>query len=318
MIVHNTSALVSDLPRLPLCNYSVSITGHNGAGWSSAATGLLGMPIDVPSAPVGVVAVPSNNRSVLGTWQPPVDDGGSPVRGYTVTAIPVNAALPSVNVSVNAGSNGIQAVPVDGLVAAQAYNVAVQAWNVAGRSTAAAAGTKQRNKDNSQVTFCHHFVLCAVVAWCLFCLCSWDCDSRPATTACVLERAVVARRCRRLCRRRGHRDTESCRLSMQRRVADCQWHNISTMCGFTSDASEWGSSDVIPVAGSYVSSVGATGFLDCHHDADVLRGFGEVDVPVGARGSGGCRRVHERDCRDRFLPSSVATKWVRERCRRVE
>ena len=140
----NTSTVIPGLPRLLVCNYSVSIAGGNGAGWSDAAIAAVGMPVDVPSTPKAVAAVPSNNRSVLVQWQRPVDDGGSPVLSYTVSAIPVNAGLPSVNVSVNAGSDVVQAVPVDGLVAAQAYVVSVQAWNIAGSSAAAVAGTKLR------------------------------------------------------------------------------------------------------------------------------------------------------------------------------
>ena len=135
-----TTARASGVPRLASCDYSVGVSGRNGAGWSATTMVPADAPIDVPGAPEAVVAVASNNRSVLVQWRPPDDDGGAAVVGYTVVVVPIDDGAPNVTVST-----AQPFAAVGGLIAGTSYAVAVAARNVAGMGAAAVSGTSYVN-----------------------------------------------------------------------------------------------------------------------------------------------------------------------------
>lgn len=114
-------------------SYSVSVVATSEVGGSPPATGT-GIPTDhLPSAPTGVVATASHGQVDV-SWSAPADDGGSPVTGYTATATPDDAGLPTRTCSASGSP-----CTVTGLVDGAPYTVTVTAENVHG-SGAASAG----------------------------------------------------------------------------------------------------------------------------------------------------------------------------------
>ncbi len=89
-------------------------------------------PFAVPGVPTGVAAVAGNGQATV-SFSAPMDNGGSPVTGYTVIS---NPAGPNI-VDTEAGSTALSHI-VTGLVNGTAYTFTVKASNVAGMSVASA------------------------------------------------------------------------------------------------------------------------------------------------------------------------------------
>jgi arylsulfatase A-like enzyme len=102
----------------------------NAVAW--AVAGCSSAPASVPGAPTGVSAVAGDGSAQV-SWTPPVDTGGSPITGYTVTASPGGA-------SVSVGG-GVTAVNVPGLVNGTSYTFTVTATNSAGTGPASNPST---------------------------------------------------------------------------------------------------------------------------------------------------------------------------------
>jgi hypothetical protein len=85
---------------------------------ATAAAALVEQP---PGAPTGVVAA-AGDREVQVSWQPPDDDGGSPVSGYTITTQPGDATATTMATTAT----------ITGLVNGTSYTFTVRAVNVAG------------------------------------------------------------------------------------------------------------------------------------------------------------------------------------------
>jgi hypothetical protein len=83
-------------------------------------------PPTAPAAPTGVVAT-AGNGSALVRWSAPLNDGGSPVTGFTVTSSPGG---------IQAATGGETSVTVTGLTNGVTYTFSVTATNVAGTGPA--------------------------------------------------------------------------------------------------------------------------------------------------------------------------------------
>jgi hypothetical protein len=102
-----------------------------GCGTSTSATGVavFRLPATAPGAPTTVVAAAGESQATV-TWSAPVDDGGTAITGYTVTAAPGGAACATA---------GALTCVVTGLTPGTSYTFTVTATNVAGTSTASVA-----------------------------------------------------------------------------------------------------------------------------------------------------------------------------------
>ena len=78
----------------------------------------------MPGAPTGVTATAGNAQATV-TFTPPVNNGGSPITGYTVTSNPAGG------VDVNGGSTATTHT-VTGLTNGTAYTFTVTATNAIG------------------------------------------------------------------------------------------------------------------------------------------------------------------------------------------
>ncbi len=156
-----TSATVSGLTDGT--TYQVTVTSQNPVGTSAAATSS-GVPqaVYAPAAPGQFTAAPSGSGAINLTWQPPADDGGSPITSYQITYeemvlnsnqkwVPAPGATP---VTVTAAASATS-LPVTGLSPANAFwSFSIAAVNSAGTGTPASAGqpvAPQTNPTSSVV-----------------------------------------------------------------------------------------------------------------------------------------------------------------------
>jgi alpha-tubulin suppressor-like RCC1 family protein len=86
--------------------------------------------VKVPSPPTSVAVVASNTKATI-TWQPPSQDGGRPVTGYTVTASPG-----AITQSVDAATRSVKFTK---LTNCTLYTFTVRATNVVGNGATASA-----------------------------------------------------------------------------------------------------------------------------------------------------------------------------------
>ena len=99
--------------------------GSSGASAPSAST----VPVAVPGAPSGVMAV-GGDRMATVSWVAPVSTGGASITGYTVTAAPGGQTC---------STNGAVSCTVAGLTNGVSYTFTVAATNSAGSGAASAA-----------------------------------------------------------------------------------------------------------------------------------------------------------------------------------
>ncbi|MGD0817078.1 MAG: fibronectin type III domain-containing protein, partial [Methanomassiliicoccales archaeon] len=81
------------LPTIPLTfqdttvingqTYYYNITAHNSMGQSTYSSTVSAMPLNVPSAPTAATATPAIGHMTL-NWNPPYNEGGSPVTNYRI------------------------------------------------------------------------------------------------------------------------------------------------------------------------------------------------------------------------------------------
>ena len=124
----------------PLTNgrtYTVRVSATNGIGTGPVATvsGVLpGRTLSAPGAPVaGAASVASGSASL--SWTAPVDNGGSSVSGYTLTA--VDTAGGSATTATTSADG--RTATVTGLTNGRSYSLAVVATNSVGDSASSAA-----------------------------------------------------------------------------------------------------------------------------------------------------------------------------------
>ncbi len=105
-------------------------------GWVSAAETTSSMPCaGVPSAPTALTATPGDAQAAL-TWAAPADTGGSPITGYTATAVPADGTLPT-RVCTAASSPCTVTALTNGVT----YTVTVTATNAVGTGAASTSVT---------------------------------------------------------------------------------------------------------------------------------------------------------------------------------
>lgn len=109
-------------------SFGVSAVNVAGVGPVSAASNAV-VPLAQAPGPATHVTVVAGALRATVSWSAPVDDGGSPVTGYAVTASPGGASM-----SV-AGS--VTSAEVTGLVGGQTYTFVVTASNAVGASASA-------------------------------------------------------------------------------------------------------------------------------------------------------------------------------------
>jgi putative cell wall-binding protein len=96
---------------------------------------LVGVCATAPQVPRSVAATPGNAQLTV-TWTAPASDGGTPVRGYTVTTTPGGNTL-------EVGPN-VRSATVTGLANGTSYTVAVRAVNSVGSSPTGSAQATPR------------------------------------------------------------------------------------------------------------------------------------------------------------------------------
>jgi alpha-tubulin suppressor-like RCC1 family protein len=84
------TATFTDLTVATSYTFTVTATNDIGTSPPSIASNAVIPTADVPGAPSSVLAT-ADNRAAKLVWQPPLDDGGSPITSYTFTAAPGGA-----------------------------------------------------------------------------------------------------------------------------------------------------------------------------------------------------------------------------------
>ena len=100
--------------------FQVIATTADGSGGASQSNAVA--PITAPLQPTAVNALPSDGSAIV-SWQPPLDDGGSPITGYTVTSSPPGGL---------AGTLGKTTTRVPNLTNGSSYTFIIQAINAVG------------------------------------------------------------------------------------------------------------------------------------------------------------------------------------------
>lgn len=118
-----TSCVVEGLTNGTAYAFSVTAWSINSSGPASAPSDQV-TPRTVPGAPTSVTAITGEDSARI-TWTPPADDGGSPVTGYEVTAVPPVTGC---------ATDGAAECTITGLRAGTTYAVTVIAVNSAGES----------------------------------------------------------------------------------------------------------------------------------------------------------------------------------------
>jgi subtilisin family serine protease len=122
--------------------YSFRVVASNAVDTGPEAAAVTATPRTVPGAP-GIGSVKPGGGSVRITWSAPTDDGGAPVRSWTVRAYRGTTLATSLSAAATA-----RELTVTGLANGTAYTFAVSAQNAAGsgapsaRSAAATPRTK--------------------------------------------------------------------------------------------------------------------------------------------------------------------------------
>ena len=136
------SATVTGLTNGTPYTFVVFASNAVGQGQDSAPSNAV-TPATVPGAPTQVSATAGENSAVV-TWSAPVDNGGSALTGYQVSASPASAP-----VTVGAGSTSAS---VTGLTTGAAYTFTVQALNAVGASVPSSPSNSVTPRQRVQVS----------------------------------------------------------------------------------------------------------------------------------------------------------------------
>ena len=106
--------------------YGVTVTATNEIGTSVAADPVRATPARVPG-PLAYAEIVIGHETLLVSWQPPNDDGGLPVRSYTLTWVAPDGAATAIDTTQTSHA-------IEGLIGGATYTVTILANNEVGAS----------------------------------------------------------------------------------------------------------------------------------------------------------------------------------------
>ncbi len=125
------NSLTAEVPGLTNGEaYAVTVTAFNAIGAGAASAPITVIPATVPGPPGEVVALGGNGAATI-QWREPFDNGGSKIRGYTITVSPGGRRL-------DVGADARDAL-VSGLTNGATYTLTVAAVNEVGTGATAAS-----------------------------------------------------------------------------------------------------------------------------------------------------------------------------------
>lgn len=107
--------------------YGITVTATNEIGSSVNAAPVRATPARAPG-PVAYAEIAIGHEALLVSWQPPTDDGGLPIRSYTVTWVAPDGAVASVDTTHMSHA-------VENLIGGATYTISILANNEVGAST---------------------------------------------------------------------------------------------------------------------------------------------------------------------------------------
>jgi hypothetical protein len=125
----------------PNSTYCYRTSATNGAGTTVGDIAcFMTPPVTVPGPPHRVTALAGNRRATV-SFEPPGFDGGSPITGYTVTAVPGGQTCTATPLDL--------LCTVDGLDNGKVYTFTVTATNGVGTGEASEASNDDRTQPNA-------------------------------------------------------------------------------------------------------------------------------------------------------------------------
>ena len=108
--------------------YGITVTATNEVGTSVTADPVRATPARAPG-PLAYAEIAIGHESLLVSWQPPTDDGGLPVRSYTLTWVAPDGAVTSIDTTHTSHT-------IENLIGGAAYTITILANNEVGASAA--------------------------------------------------------------------------------------------------------------------------------------------------------------------------------------
>ncbi len=106
--------------------YGITVTATNEVGTSVAADPVRATPAR-PPGPLAYAEIAIGHESLLVSWQPPTDDGGLPVRSYTLSWVAPDGAIRSIDTTHTSHT-------IEDLIGGAAYAITILANNEVGAS----------------------------------------------------------------------------------------------------------------------------------------------------------------------------------------
>jgi hypothetical protein len=129
-------------------SYTFTATATNavGTGTSSTPSSAVTPAITAPGLPTGISATVSNGSATV-SFTAPVDNGGTPITGYTVTATPAGGGTPITATGTSSP------ITVTGLTGGVAYTFTVTATNAVGAGQSSTASVSVNVTLAQTITF---------------------------------------------------------------------------------------------------------------------------------------------------------------------
>ena len=117
--------------------YGITVTATNEVGTSVTADAVRATPAR-PPGPLARAEIATGNESLLVSWEPPADDGGLPVRSYTLTWVAPDGAATSIDTTQTSHT-------IEGLIGGATYTITILANNEVGASAMPMSGEATPN-----------------------------------------------------------------------------------------------------------------------------------------------------------------------------